>query len=121
MHDDAFLQQWRTTAEYLTQEIPGYSFEITPLSREGMLIAVDNGDVDFVVCNPALYVELEYQYGASAIATQMTEWQGESYQILGAEIITRADRDDINDLDDLIGRSFATTVEDSFGWRMVQR
>ena len=121
MHDDAFLQQWRTTAEYLTQEIPGYSFEITPLSSDEMLIAVDNGDVDFVVCNPALYVELEFQYGASAIATQMTEWQGESYQILGAVIITRADRDDINDLDDLIGRSFATTVEDSFGWRMVQR
>ncbi|WP_164999267.1 sensor histidine kinase [Methanohalophilus profundi] len=121
MPDYMTLQQWEMTTEYLSQEIPGHSFEIIPLSYDEMLIAADNGDVDIVVCSPVLEVALEYKYGASAIATRMNNWQGESYQIHGAVVITRADRDDINDLSDLKGRSFAATPENSFAWRIVQR
>ncbi|MEA1984575.1 MAG: PAS domain S-box protein [Euryarchaeota archaeon] len=115
------LQQWEMTAEYLAQEIPGYSFEIIQLSYDEMLVAADNGDVDFVACNPMLEVELESQYGVSAIATRMNKCRGELYQIVGIAIITRADRNDINDLSDLKGRSFAAPPEKSFAWRIVQR
>src|SRR4030067_3505138 len=49
--DDA-LKTWQPTAEYLTKEIPQYSFVIVPLDIDEIAPAVERNDVDFVITNP---------------------------------------------------------------------
>jgi len=63
------LTQWGPTADYLSEQIPGHRFEILPLGFDEINPAIERGEVDFILANPAIYVDLEQRYGASAIAT----------------------------------------------------
>jgi hypothetical protein len=62
------LEQWGPTAEYLTGKISGNTFIIQPLEYEEIGPSVAQGDIDFVLVNPSLYIELESSCGASRIA-----------------------------------------------------
>ncbi len=116
------MQRWSPTAEYLSARIPGYTFVIVPLNFEEVSPAVRDGEVDFILTNPSIYVELESLCGADRIATLKTLWQGQAYDHFGGVIFSRADRADINTLKDLKGKSFMAVDETSFGgWRMAQR
>ena len=63
------FDQWRPTAEYLHSVLPDYSTSIVCLNFDEVEKAVYNGLVDFTITNPAVYVNLEFIYGASRIAT----------------------------------------------------
>ncbi len=115
-------QRWSPTAEYLSTRIPAYTFVIVPLDFEEIERAVEGSEVDFVLLNPSIYVELESLCGADRIATLKNLWQGQAYDQFGGVIFSRADREDINTLNDLRGKSFMAVDETSFGgWRMAQR
>lgn len=116
------LEKWGPTAEHLTAEISGYSFAIKPLGHDEVGLAVKRGEVDFILTNPSSYVELERLYGASRIVTLKNLYRGRPYTIYAAAIFRRADRDDIQELDDLKGRAFMAVDEESFGgWQMAWR
>ena len=51
------LQKWSATAEYLSQNISGYSFSIVPLNFDQVIPATEKSEIDFVLTNPAYYVE----------------------------------------------------------------
>ena len=116
------LKQWQPTAEYLAGKIPGYSFNIIPLSNDTIKQAVENNRVSFILTNPASYANLEAIYGITRIATLHNKRFGGAYTEFGALIFSRADRDDIRSLKDLKNKSFMAVHKNAFGgWWMALR
>lgn len=116
---------WAPTAEYLSNNIEGYRFDIVPLDLQGMRLAARDRSVDFVLTNPGNYVDLEAGYGASRLATLRNVRQGEPYTVFAAVILTRADHDSVRTLQDLKGRSFMAVSQQAFGgfqmaWRELE-
>jgi two-component system, LuxR family, sensor histidine kinase TtrS len=117
------LQKWSATADYLSASLPGYHFNIVPLGFTEIPIAVREAQIDFVLANSAFYVELEKLYGVNRIATLINQHiSGQQTTIFGGVVFVRADRDDLQDIDDLHGNSFMAVDEHSFGgWIMCWR
>jgi two-component system sensor histidine kinase TtrS len=113
--DDFTLNAWNPTARYLTNQLPAYDFEIVPLDFNEVNDAVSKNEVDFILVNPGIYVNLEYSYRVSRLAT-MHNLRGEnSYKQFGGVILTRSDRDDIQSIEDLRGKSFMAVDATSLG------
>ena len=109
------LQQWTPSAEYLDTMIPGRSFEIVPLDFTQVRQAVKDQTIDFLITNSGYYVELEYEFGVSRIATMKNILNHVPKTQFGGVIFTRSDREDINGLFDIRGKSFCAVDQDSFG------
>ena len=78
--------------------------------------------VDFILANSSFYVGLDRLYGAHRIATLRNMRLGKAYTIFGGVIFCRAERDDINQVEDLKGKSFVAVEKASFGgWQMAWR
>ena len=117
------MARWSATAEYLNREVDGkYRFEIVPLSFEALLQSVANNEIDFVLTNTMYYVELEYLYGVSRIATlKNVSSRGDVLTSFGGVIFTKK-TSDINSLEDLRGKRFGAVNINSFGgWVMGQK
>lgn len=108
------LDQWNPTAYYLNQEIDGHYFRIVPISFENFYLEVERQNIDFMIVNSGMYVELEYFYLVSAIATMQNNIMGKSETKFGGVIFTRSDNK-YTYLDDLKGSNFAAVDELSFG------
>lgn len=122
---DAAIRRWTPTTDYLDRTVYGYKFQIVPLSLDDMKTAVADEQLDFVLTNTGNYVELEARYGITRIATLRTLSSNKAGNVFGAVIFTRHDRDDIQDLDDLRGKSFMAVKRHGFGgfqmaWRELQ-
>ncbi len=114
--------EWGPTAAYLTEKIPGYAFSISPLDYPDVVPAAEYGRVDFVICDPGLYVELEQRCNALRIATLKRPSEGRQRATCGAVVFFRADRNDITTLRDLAGKRLLATNEHSFeGWYVPWR
>jgi len=116
------MKNWSATAEYLQERIEGYRFEIVPLSFEEMPQSVAKGEVDFVLTNTMYYVELEYLYGISRIATLKNIGSGgEVLTRFGGVIFTKKGSG-IETLEALRGKRFGAVDPNSFGgWVMAQK
>ena len=118
--EEKTMKMWTPTANYLSESIPGYTFNIVPLDNSNMAEAVRTKTIDFVLSNPASYAGLEATEGISRIATLRNRRLGKGYTKFGALILTRADRNDINTLKDLRGKKFLAVHPNAFGgWWMA--
>ncbi|MCI0507759.1 MAG: PhnD/SsuA/transferrin family substrate-binding protein [Gammaproteobacteria bacterium] len=118
--DTKTMKMWSPTANYLTDSIPGYVFNIVPLDNDTVADAVAGKTVDFVLSNPASYASLESTHGISRIVTLRNRRLGGAYTRFGALIFSRADRGDIKTLQDLAGKKFIAVHPDAFGgWWMA--
>ena len=116
------IENWYSTAEYLTAKIPDKIFMIEPLDFEQIYSAVENGKVDFVLANPSIYVELESLYGVNRIATLKNLRFGVECTTFRGIIFAKADRSDLLRLEDIKGRTFMAVEETSLGgWRAAWR
>lgn len=113
--DAATERMWAPTAEYLTDALPPNRFRIEPLPFEEVDAAVAARRVDFVLVNPAIYVNLEVRHRISRIATMRNRIDGVELNLFGGVIFTRADRPDIQTLEDLAGRSLTAVDPTSLG------
>ncbi len=114
--------RWDATAEYLSKQIEGHHFEIIALGFDAMKQSVAKGDIDFVLTNSVYYVDLEYHYGISRIATLINRDHG-SMELtrFGGVLFTQADNETIHELADIKGKRFAAVDPLSFGgWIMAQ-
>ncbi len=120
---DITHNRWDETAAYLSKNIPEYTFVVVSLGFREIHAAAQNGSVDFVLTNPAFYVELEALHGVSRIATLINRNLPDQYTtVFGGVIFTRFDRDDITTLKDTKNRSFTAVDPQSFGgWIMAWR
>ena len=108
------LAAWQPTADYLAERIPGQNFTIIPLTLDEMRLAAAQQALDFVVTNGAIYIEMEVRHGAVRSATLINRTGDKRGSEFGAVIFTRAERDDINQLSDLRGKSFIAV--NSYAW-----
>ncbi len=117
--DAATLAHWSKTADYLSTELPDFRFTIVPLDFSEVDPAVGSGSVDFILVNPAIYVNLEVRHRVSRIATMKNRWKGEAYNLFGGVIFARAERYDLNRLEDLRGSTLMGVDETSLGGFMM--
>ncbi len=117
--DEATLAHWSKTADYLTEQLPDYHFTIVPLDFSEVDPAVGNGKVDFILVNPAIYVNLEVRHRVSRIATMKNLWKGEAYNLFGGVIFARAERYDLQRLEDLRDKTMMAVDETSLGGFMM--
>lgn len=106
---------WVPVTDYLSDNVPDSLFETVPLSYDEFSQTVATNSIDFFYCNPLLYVEMAHVHGAERISTFQPVWNHSSYAKMGGVIFTSADRNDINSLQDLKGRSFLAVSESSLG------
>lgn len=109
------IARWKPTADYLSAKIPGYIFRILPLTLPEMETEVAKENVDFILTNTGNYVNLESTYGVTRIVTLKPSKNVEAGSLFGAVIVTRADRNDINTLSDLKGKTFMGVKPGGFG------
>ncbi|MBD3181039.1 MEKHLA domain-containing protein [Candidatus Poribacteria bacterium] len=118
-------EQWFPTAEYLSRELPQYKFSILPLYFNEINSTVADGKIDFILCNPSMYVELEKLYGITRIATLINLHQKGSYTKFGG-VIFSLKSSNIKEIKDLKGKRFAAVDKTSLGgwhaaWRELKR
>ena len=101
------MASWQPTADYLSQAVPGYHFEIRPLDAGQINEAAASGELDFVLTNPAHYVYLEARHRITRIATLIRAQDGKPVKAFGGVILVRSDRPDINRLEDLKGKKIS--------------
>jgi diguanylate cyclase (GGDEF)-like protein/PAS domain S-box-containing protein len=114
-------QQWQATADHLNTHIPGHRVTLEVLFFPDIEQAMVHDRFDFVLTNPEHYIALRARYGLSAIATLMPLAEGHPVSQFGGVIFTRADRADIDKLEDLRGKVVSSVQEQSFGAYMMQR
>ena len=117
---DQTLRQWTPLTEYLSRSIPGHEFRVVPMNYPDLDQAVKEGRLDFVFTNPEHFVLLRNQVSLAPILTVMRQINGHPVTSFGGVIVTRADRSDINRLEDLTGRSVASPSEQSLGGNLMQ-
>jgi phosphate/phosphite/phosphonate ABC transporter binding protein len=120
--DEVTLARWSSTIDYLSDTIEGYQFKIVPLGFEALKKSVENSEIDFVLTNTMYYVQLEYLYGISRIATlKNSSNNGKGLTSFGGVIFTTKDSS-IKDPNDLKGKRFGAVNINSFGgWVMAQK
>ena len=112
---------WQQVSDHLNEQIPEHHFVIVPLIDNTMEKAVADEQLEFVVVNPAEYINFEVKYGVSRIATLISHVRQFEASTIGAVIFTRADRTDISTLSDLKGKSLITATKAAFASWMVTR
>jgi len=119
---DICREMWQPTIVYLGKALPGRQFVLVPLRFEEIEPAVKNKSIDFLICNSAIYVDLEVRYGVSRTMTLRNLVGTQIVSEFGGVIFCRADRSDLNGLRDVRGQRFAAARETSFGgWYMALR
>ncbi len=115
-------EQWKRTAEYLSEQIPEHKFVLVPIvGLRKLLQEVERNQFDFVITNPSSYVEMEERFGATAILTLRNNRQGKPFSHFGAVIFTRSDNTAINSIADLKDKKLVAVSEPAFGgWRVAQ-
>ena len=113
--------QWQPLADYLTQRVSGYHFRVIPLFYPDLDRAVANHELDLVLTNPEHYVLLRSRHSLAAQATLMPLAGGYPVNQFGGVILTRANRDDLQDFADLRGKHVASVGEASLGGYLMQR
>ena len=115
-------KQWGPLADYLTRTVPDHTFEMVPLTLDEMIDHAHKGTIDLMLTNSMQYTELNVELGLSPLATMVNLRMDTPCTMFSAVIFTRADRDDINTIEDLRGKSFGAVAEKAFGgWRMAVR
>ncbi len=113
--NETTLKNWSPTADYLSESVPGKQFEIVPLDFMEVDLAVQFGEVDFLLVNPGIYVNMEVKYRVSRIATLNNLVGNTPHNVFGGVIFTRKGRQDINRIEDLRGKRLMAVDETSLG------
>lgn len=109
------FNRWRPTADYLSEKIEGITFEIRAYDLKSLRSAVEDNQIDFVLTNPGQYVRLEHFFGVSRLLTLQIDHGSHPHNEFGAVIFTRRDREDIQTLADLEGKTFGIVSAAAFG------
>jgi len=117
------ILKWGPTAEFLNQKFSQFQFEIVPMKFDEIPLLVKNELVDFVIVNPAIYVELYLKYDIRRILTLNNQLApGTDLTQFGSVIFTHIDRNDLNSLENLKDQRIAAVHPTSLGgWMMALR
>ncbi|MES9857169.1 MAG: PhnD/SsuA/transferrin family substrate-binding protein [Sedimenticola sp.] len=114
--------KWQATADYLTATNSSSHFELVPLDFDEILPVVNNGLIDFIIVNPAIYVNLSVDYGIRRILTMKNLVANkQSICKFGAVVFVRSDNGTIGDWQDLSGKRLAAVHQTSLGGWILGR
>jgi two-component system sensor histidine kinase TtrS len=113
--DEATLRNWSPTADYLSRVIPEYHFEIIPLDFREIEPAVKEGQVDFLLVNPGIYVNMEVRYRISRIVTLNNLINDKPSNTFGGVVFALSKRTDLKSLNDVQGKSLMAVDKTSLG------
>jgi len=119
---DKTLKVWSPLANYLSEKLSVYNFEIIPLDFSVIELTVASEGVDFLIVNPGIYVNMEVRYRVSRIVTLNKVAEGKLLNKFGGVVFTLKGRNDINQFNDLIDKKFLAVDKTSLGgFQMVWR
>ena len=119
---DTCRQMWQPTMDYLTQALPGRSFVLVPMKYYEIKPAVRARSIDFLICNPAIAVNLEVKYGITRMLTMRNLIGTQSVSEYGGVVFCRNDHTNLQSLRDIRGHVLAAADRMSFGgWYMALR
>jgi two-component system sensor histidine kinase TtrS len=117
------IDSWTPVTEYLSKAIPECRFVIIPLaSQQDLVRTLENGGIDFMALDPAMELVAEDRFGVSPLAAMIkvgsTEIKTRSSDApCSGAIIRRADRKDIDSIQDLRGQRLSAVKPWSLtGW-----
>lgn len=116
----AAITTWQPLIDYLGKTIPERKFILLPLDYNELYPAVKEGRLDFIITNTSQYIELEYYYGVSRIATFRNAGPGGFYTQFGGVLFVRAEREDISSIRDFPGHKVLATDDKAFGGWLMQ-
>lgn len=124
--DEVTQKTWSPTAQYLTETLSSYQFIIKPLDFDEIHSAVNKEKVDFLLVNSGIYVDMEVRFRISRIVTLNNRIDDIPLNVFGGVIFTRKERNDINDISSIVGKSFMAVDETSLGgfqmaWRLINK
>ena len=106
---------WQPLETLLNQQIPGEQFHIQPLDLHQMQEAVNRGTVQFVVTNPAQFVQLNSRSALRWLASLRSTRGGKATSnVIGSAILVRRDSG-ITSPHDLIGKTVGAIDAQAFG------
>ncbi|MBN2645051.1 MAG: diguanylate cyclase [Desulfuromonadaceae bacterium] len=118
---DVAAKEWQDLNVYLNHLRPDVLFRILPLGKDELKRAVQDGQIDFMLANPAVYIRYQRYHGLSSpLVTVMHCYDEKSLHGFGVSIFCRADRADIQCFADLREKRFAVPYHLSFGTAIVQ-
>ena len=120
------FEDWQPLADYLTEQDDGRTlYWVEPLTFQHVNEAVRQQKIDFLITNPYNYTELADEFHLKRLATMIRKTPQGPATVFGGTIFTRADRHDIQLLEDLRGKKIAAVAPNAFGgwiaiWRELQ-
>jgi len=106
--DNVINERYQPLADYLTLET-GMPVNLRVFNQDDMNRALAANQIDFFLTNPSHFLVIRSERSLTgALATLGRNWQGETTGSIGGVIIARAEREDINRLQDLEKKSIAT-------------
>ena len=116
------MQKWGATGEYLSRKL-GEKVVIIPLKFTAVEPMLKVGRIDFLLANPAFFVDMEKKYQARAVATLINSQGGKALDAFGSVILVKKDSP-IQKLEDIRGKKFMVVTFTSFGgahmaWRLL--
>lgn len=110
------LTQWQPLIEHLNRQFPADSFQLLPLDLASMSEAVSQGQVDFLLTNPAQYVQLDNSYPLRWLVSLRSarKPQSASSNVVGSVILVRDDSP-VTSATQLIGKNVGAVSPDAFG------
>jgi two-component system sensor histidine kinase TtrS len=128
---EAALARWQPLADYLSASVPGWRFELVPLTLASAPRQIEAKGIDFLLTNPGHFVTLAERFGLSALSTReraarqdRADSGNDGLLQYGTAIVVRK-QSPIQALDDLKDRKVAAVSPDAFGgfqmaWREFQ-
>lgn len=110
------LVQWQPLVDHLNRQFPADHFQLSPVSLSGMKEAVRSERVDFLLTNPAQYVQLDNRYPLRwlvSLRSAQPPLQGSS-NVVGSVILVRSDSL-ITSPRQLTGKNVGAVATDAFG------
>ncbi|PVD45576.1 sensor histidine kinase [Serratia liquefaciens] len=110
------LVQWQPLVDHLNRQFPADHFQLSPVSLSGMKEAIRSERVDFLLTNPAQYVQLDNRYPLRwlvSLRSAQPPLQGSS-NVVGSVILVRSDSP-ITTPRQLTGKNVGAVASDAFG------
>ncbi|MEZ0329119.1 MAG: PhnD/SsuA/transferrin family substrate-binding protein [Dissulfuribacterales bacterium] len=105
---NAVQKQYEPVIAALNTELSSIEIQMEVLTQQELNTAVEDETIDLVTTNPVHFFLLSHRYHPlRLLATQIKEINGKATPLLGGVIFTRSDRQDINNLQDLMSRTIA--------------
>ena len=77
---------WDSLAQYLSETVPGCTFEAIPLSRDQITASVRDNAIDYVIVDPILNIQLKSAYRLESVATLQSGLKRDNYSLSGGTL-----------------------------------